>query len=109
MTEKSMDRPSVSRRTMLVGTTGALGGLVLHSNTWRCSCPLLVRLGIAGKKRQYRVTAEGERFFLGWMNEPLVYARVRIPHTCAPPTLNQPLPPPHVSSFSGTVPTMPSS
>ena len=65
--------------------------------------------GTKGKKRQYRVTAEGDRFFLGWMNEPLVYARCGIPHICAPPTLNQPLPPPHVSSFSGTVPTMPSS
>jgi PadR family transcriptional regulator, regulatory protein AphA len=35
--------------------------------------------GTKGKKRQYRVTAEGDRFFLDWMNEPLVYARVRDP------------------------------
>jgi DNA-binding PadR family transcriptional regulator len=35
--------------------------------------------GTKGKKRQYRVTPEGERFFLEWMNEPLVYARVRDP------------------------------
>jgi PadR family transcriptional regulator, regulatory protein AphA len=35
--------------------------------------------GTKGKKRQYRVTAEGDRFFLEWMNEPLVYARVRDP------------------------------
>ncbi|GAB3031792.1 helix-turn-helix transcriptional regulator [Parafrigoribacterium mesophilum] len=35
--------------------------------------------GTKGKKRQYRVTAKGDQFFVDWMNEPLVYARVRDP------------------------------